>query len=178
MSEDDKRALSGLMERISKGDTEARDILANRFYRTVYCFIYQKVKSEEDARDLTQETFMRVCRPDFSVKFWNNSYLFQIAHNLCVDLWRKRKKAEQIFHWEAEKAQRYIWDGPETFNAIFTGLDETEEKLVILRYDREYSVKEIAKHTGIPTRTLDRRFALIKEKVRIAMDAEYKEKAE
>ena len=171
MTEDDKRTLCELMERISKGDNSARDILAVKYYRTVYCFIFNMIGSREDAKDLTQETFLRLCRHDFSVKVWRSGYvyLFQIAKNLCLDRFRKRKKDENIFMWEAERAERYIWDGPEDMNAIFSCLTESEERLVLLRYDGGYSVKEIARRTGIPTRTLDRRFTEIKTKIKESM---------
>jgi len=178
MTEDDKREISRLMERIAKGDKPARDILAAEYYRTVYCFILNIVRNREDAKDLAQETFYRLCRHDFSVKVWTNSYvyLFQIAKNLCLDRFRRRKKDEDIFLWEAEKADRYIWDGPDGMDAIFSCLTASEQRLVLLRYDCDYSVKEIARKTGIPARTLDRRFTEIKEKIRAATEAEYEKK--
>lgn len=168
MSDDDKREISELIERISKGDKSAHDILAAKYYPTVYCFIFKLIRSREDAKDLTQETFLRLCRHDFSVQVWHSGYvyLFQIAKNLCLDRFRKRKKDEHIFIREAERAEIHIWDGRENIDAIVSCLTESEQMLVILRYGSGYRVREISRRTGIPTRTLDRRFTEIKEKIR------------
>lgn len=172
MTEDDKRFLGELMERISKGDKSAHDILAQKFYRTVYCFIFRITGSEADAQDLTQETFLRLYRHDFSVKIWTNSYvyLFQIAKNLCLDRYRKLKKNESIFNSEIEKFKRYIWDGPEELDSIFSNLSAQEEQLVLLRYGSGYSVKEISKKTKIPKRTLERKFNEIRQKIKKAVE--------
>lgn len=171
MTEDDKRLMGELMERISRGDAAARETLADKFYRTIYCFIYKMIKSETDAQDLTQETFLRLYRHDFSVKVWTNSYvyIFQIAKNLCLDRYRKQKRDENLFNSEMEKTKRYIWDGPEELDTIFSGLSEHEERLVLLR-DSGYSVKEISENTKIPERTLERKYSVIREKIRKAAE--------
>ena len=172
MTEEEKRVLNGLMERISKGDDSARDILADKYYRAVFCFIRKLIGAKEDAKDLTQETFLKLCRQDLSDCAWTNgySYLFQTAKNLCIDRFRKRKKDENIFLWEIEKAKTYIWDGPDEMDALFSCLTSGEERLVLLRYGSGYSIREIARKTGIPARTLDRRFTDIKNKIREAAE--------
>ena len=172
MTEEEKRALNELMGRISKGDEAARETLADKYYRAVFCFIFKLIGSKEDAKDLTQETFLKLCRNGISDKTWTNgySYLFRTAKNLCIDRFRKRKKDENTFLWEVEKAKTYIWDGPEDLDTIFSCLTESEEKLVLLRYKSGYSVREIARKTGIPARTLDRRFTDIKNKIREATE--------
>jgi len=168
MTEEDKRVLNELMERISAGDAGARDVLAQKFYGAVFGFIFNRTRSREDAKDLTQETFLRLCRHDFSIKTMSSgySYVFQTAKNLCIDRFRRRKKDENTLAFEAERAERYTWNGPEELDALFSCLTESEERLVLLRYGSGYSVREIAKRTGIPQRTLDRRFTGIKNKIR------------
>ena len=172
MTEDDKIFMGELMERISRGDASAQEILAQRFYNTIYCFIKKIIRSDEDAEDLTQETFLRVCRQDFSKKVWTNGYvyLFQIAKNLCLDRFRKNRKQEITFNIEMEKARRYIWAGPEAVDSLFSRLTEFEEKLVILRFGRGYSSKEISRRAKIPKRTLERRYNEIREKIRLAAE--------
>ena len=168
MTEEEKQYLGELMARVSSGDETARETIAQKYYRMIYCFIFSIVRSVEDAQDLTQETFLRLCRHDFSVKVWTNCYvyIFQIAKNLCLDRFRKLKKDENIFGLETEKAERLIWDGLNELDDIFGCLSEFEERLVILRYAKGYCVNEIAKRTGIPQRTLERRFRDIKEKIK------------
>lgn len=179
MTEEEKRDMSGLVERCSKGDHEARETLYSRFYKTIYCFIYRIIKSEYDAEDLAQETFIRLYRRDFSEKVWTSghTYIFQIAKNLCLDLFRRQKRRDNLFNSIKEKGgAEACGEEARDFGFISKALNEDEERLVFLRYGSGYSVKEISSQTGIPMRTLERQLNVIREKVRkAAEDIDYDE---
>lgn len=59
-------------------------------YDRVYRYCYFKLHSRDVAEDITQETFLRYLEhygdrgPE-----WDLRYLYRIAHNLCVDEYRK-----------------------------------------------------------------------------------------
>lgn len=59
-------------------------------YDRIYRYCYFKLHSREAAEDITQETFLRYLEhygdrePE-----WDLRYLYRIAHNLCVDEYRK-----------------------------------------------------------------------------------------
>lgn len=82
-----------LVGRCLAGEEEAFRILVERYDRRVYGTIHRLVGSEADARDLTQETFLRFFRsldtfdPSRSLSAW----LLRIASNQTVDFLRKRK---------------------------------------------------------------------------------------
>lgn len=67
--------------------------IVERYQKTLFHFIYRMVRDEDEARDLLQETFVRLhrslasLREDKSIKSW----LFRTANNLCVDYFRKHK---------------------------------------------------------------------------------------
>jgi RNA polymerase sigma-70 factor, ECF subfamily len=71
------------LERLKAGETAAFDTLVNRFSTDVYTLLYRLTGSEDEAKDLAQETFLRVIqsvksfRGDASLKTW----LFRIAIN-------------------------------------------------------------------------------------------------
>lgn len=72
-----------LLEKLKNGDAAAFDILINRFSNDVYSLLFRLTQNSEEARDLTQETFLRVVqsvksfRGEASLKTW----LFRIAIN-------------------------------------------------------------------------------------------------
>lgn len=81
-----------LIERAREGSPAAFDELVRRYDRPVLRLALGIVKSEEDARDIYQETFlkawngMRGFRNECSFGTW----IFRIATNLCLDHARRR----------------------------------------------------------------------------------------
>jgi RNA polymerase sigma-70 factor (ECF subfamily) len=90
------------MAALRRGADAALESLIDAWESPVHRFIYRYVQDEGAARDLTQETFVRVyhkraCfRPDSSFASW----LFTIAANLCRNhrRWRWRHPTEPLDH--------------------------------------------------------------------------------
>ena len=72
-----------LLEQLKAGESRAFDILINRYSGDLYSLLLRLTNNGEEARDLTQETFLRVVqsvknfRGEASLKTW----LFRIAIN-------------------------------------------------------------------------------------------------
>lgn len=87
-----------LMQSIAIGDNDAWALLYERHYQHVYRFILGKVKDESLAKDITQETFIRVSIkarayiPMAKPLFWIRA----IARNLCIDYFREKKNTEHL----------------------------------------------------------------------------------
>src|SRR5262245_13652498 len=85
-----------LVEAFQAGDLAAFDLLVLRWERKVQGTAYRLLGTEEDARDVSQETFLKAFRalPGFKGEARFSSWLYQIALNLCRDrMRRKRGKA-------------------------------------------------------------------------------------
>jgi RNA polymerase sigma-70 factor (ECF subfamily) len=87
-----------LMADVGGGDELAFNMLVERYGRPLLNFIYRFVGDCQLARDLYQETFLRVYRAARSYhparKF--STWLFQIAANLCIDELRRRRVARLL----------------------------------------------------------------------------------
>lgn len=74
---------AGLIELLQRGDERAFRFLVQEFQGRIYNFIYRNVGNRDDARDLTQETFLSVARAierfrgDAALSTW----IYQIALN-------------------------------------------------------------------------------------------------
>jgi RNA polymerase sigma-70 factor (ECF subfamily) len=83
-----------LIEKYLKGDEKALEILISKYLKPIYNFIFSYVQNQQDAEDLTQETFLKMWRNLKKFKKEKNfeNWLFTIAKNTCFDFLRKKRK--------------------------------------------------------------------------------------
>ncbi len=101
-----------LIDRLKQRDTHAMADLYDRFKRLVYSIIYQAVRDQGIAEDLTQETFWRV---------WNRIQTFDadkgklspwiatIARNRAVDYLRSARGAQQYSFESLETSSNFVF---------------------------------------------------------------------
>jgi len=84
-----------LVARSKTGDAESFNQLVKRWERPIFALAYRTLGREEDARDVTQETFLRAFRAlaGFKGDAKFSSWLYRIALNLCRDWMRKERRA-------------------------------------------------------------------------------------
>ncbi|MCM2254375.1 MAG: sigma-70 family RNA polymerase sigma factor [Vicinamibacteria bacterium] len=82
-----------LVAAVQGGDSSAFDELVRRWERRIRGAVYRVVGSEEEARDVTQEAFLKAFRglAGFKSEARFSSWLYQIALNLSRDKLRRRK---------------------------------------------------------------------------------------
>ena len=88
----DPAALRTWIQRARKGDIGSYQCIYDSFARKVLNFIYRMVHSQEEAEDLTQETFVVVYQKLGTLKDIDRfePWLFRIARNFVYQKYRKR----------------------------------------------------------------------------------------
>jgi RNA polymerase sigma-70 factor (ECF subfamily) len=90
------------MAAITQGDEEAFEELQGRWERRLYGFFRRLTGSAEDARDLCQETFIKVFRGSHNYRPAGNfrAWLFRIAENNLFDFCgkRQRERGKTLYH--------------------------------------------------------------------------------
>jgi RNA polymerase sigma-70 factor (ECF subfamily) len=109
---DDARvaAEAQFVERLRAGEPAAFDYLVRERSGDVYALLYRLTEDAEEARDLTQETFLRAFqnisrfRGDANLKTW----LYRIAINQARNRWRwwRRRRRDLTVSLDAEDGQR------------------------------------------------------------------------
>jgi len=83
-----------LVSALRSGDTESLGILVARWEQPLFRFVRHMLPVPEDARDVCQETFLRVLKK--ADRFRDGSrfstWMYQIALNLCRDDRRRRRR--------------------------------------------------------------------------------------
>ncbi len=104
----DRTDEKSLIRAAQRGDSEAFEQLVRPYDSNVLRMAYNLLHSQEDARDIYQEAFLRVYRklPEFRFDCAFSSWLYRIVANLCLDQIRKRKvRKEEAASVETEAGQ-------------------------------------------------------------------------
>ena len=121
--------VSTLIERCRQKDDLAWEQLVRTYERRVYAVAFHYVRDRDEARDLAQETFVRVYQKIGSYKGGGFlPWLLRVVRNLCVDHLRRRKARPPTSDVPFEQASGFIADpgpGPEQ-----AWLGDTRKRLV------------------------------------------------
>jgi RNA polymerase sigma-70 factor, ECF subfamily len=118
---------SDFVDRLRNGDAEAFDTLITRYSGDIFSLLYRMTEDAEEARDLTQETFLsalkaiRSFRGEAELKTW----LFRIALNQSRNRfrwWKRRKRNETM------SLDKPIGDGTATVSDKIADEGETPEQ--------------------------------------------------
>lgn len=123
-------------------------------YDGIYQYCFWKVKSAQDAQDITQEVFYKFISNMETYQERGNvkAFLYTIARNLCINWSRHETKYETIAFTDQIKSE----DGYERMidqidlEKSIRKLSPPQQELLMLRFSQELSVNEIAKifHTN------------------------------
>ena len=83
-----------LLRAVQAGDTDSLGILVARWEQPLFRFVYRLMPRREDARDVCQETFLRILRKANRFKAGSrfSTWMYQIALNLCRDQARRARR--------------------------------------------------------------------------------------
>ena len=86
-----------ILKRIKNGENEAFGELYDFYAPKIYRFVRLKVDSQENAQDLTSETFLRTWKylqKQRKIRKRFQSLLYKVARNLVIDFYRSRSTRE------------------------------------------------------------------------------------
>lgn len=165
-----------LIENILSGKTQLYEEIIKRYQNKVYSTVFSYTRDYEEAKDLTQEIFIKIYNnlPNFKNKSQFSTYLYRVAVNRCID-WTRKKRLKTVsamlFQEDDEiEIYEYIADlscNPEEIllkeengNIIreeINNLPEIYRTVMIMFYFQDFSPQEIADILEIPRKTVDTR---------------------
>ena len=144
----------------------AFNFLLETFWNDVFGFMIKRTQNENDAEDITIETFFKAFDKinSFDSKFKFKTWLITIAKNTHLDSVRKQKNA-LTNQTTDEDEKRVYWipeESPSAEDKLITEQNLAEllkdikklkphhQEIIQLRYFQEQSYQEIANTIGIP----------------------------
>lgn len=177
-----------LIELIINGKTELFSELINRYQNKVYSTAYSYTRDYEEAKDLTQEIFIKIYNnlTGFRNKSQFSTYLYRVAVNRCID-WTRKKRPKTIsilLCQDDEKADIYDFiadyesnpeeillrrENSDLIREEINKLPEIYSTVMIMYYFQDFSPQEISDILKVPRKTIDTRLFrarnLIKKKL-------------
>jgi RNA polymerase sigma-70 factor (ECF subfamily) len=166
VSQPQETDISQIIQRAREGNQKAFSQLLDRYWPEVYGYQLKRTQNENDAEDITIQTFARAFDKidTYDPRFGFNTWLITISKNLHVDLLRKRKRnvLQQTENSSGEAIREVMDDAPSAEDRLITeqnlktllhylkSLKEPYRDVIELRYFRELSYAEIARELKEP----------------------------
>ena len=152
------------------GNLEALEVLVLRHKDKLYTSILFLVKDKYLAEDIFQDVFIRIIDTMRSGRYTEEGkflpWAMRIAHNLCVDYFRKVKRTPTIKNGDDKdifEVLSFADDSAETkmikrqshdrVRSMLEQLPEDQREVIILRHYADMSFKEIASMTNCSINT-------------------------
>lgn len=175
-----------LIESAKKGDIEAFENLIQKNETMIYNITYRMMNHTEDAKDISQEVFLKAFRniKKFNEKSNFSTWLYRIAINTCIDELRKQKNKshisieEKIHYLDSTLEKQFASEEQTPEDALLSHEQKTEinkaihslstdhKTILILRDLEGFSYSEISKITKLSLGTVKSRLARAREQLR------------
>ncbi len=128
------------------------NICVDEFADGIYRFLLKNCRDSELARDLVQDSFMRLWVKRKEINFKKGkSYLFTMAYHTMIDHFRKNDRVNSLEEKKHETPLTYdqYSDVKEVLERAVELLPEIQRSVVLLRDYEGYSYREIGEITGL-----------------------------
>jgi RNA polymerase sigma-70 factor, ECF subfamily len=159
------------------GEPAAWDALFRRYQLPLYVYVFELAHDEQASLDIVQETFIAAVKHIGGLrddgKF--GSWLFGIAHQKVIQLWRKRGGKEILFDEVPESPDEFE-NSPDDllirreseaeFMNLLNQLPPPQRSVLLLHFVEDFSLEEIARITETQLGTVKSRMHYAKKSLR------------
>ena len=139
------------------GDSEAFGAIYDALVDPIYRYIFYRIGSREDAEDITEQVFLRAWerissyRPTGGHPF--SAWLYRIAHNQVVDMYRQRARSqtselpEDLAEESADASPIIATEralSQSQLSRVIRQLPEQYQQVIVLRFVNDLSYTEIS----------------------------------
>jgi RNA polymerase sigma-70 factor, ECF subfamily len=167
-----------------QGNTSAFGPIVSEYRQMIYSLAFRLLCNDEDAKDATQETFIRIWRniDKFKYQYKFSTWVYRIATNICYDKLRSEQKSVRLdiskFDLCSEINQSDTLEKKELRALLirFTEKLTPKQKIVFTMSEiMELDVTEITAITGMTSAKIKSNLYLAKKFIKKKITEEYEE---
>jgi len=174
---------------LHRGDPEALAAAMSRYQNRLYRFLLRLSHNAAEAEDLFQQTWLRVAQRhrQYNPRHGFASWLFTVARNLAIDHLRRTQpqSLDAAGDEHASLADRLPATSPSALEALLEReraerllaalqrLPVPYREILVLRFEEELKLEEIARIVGAPLSTVKTRLARGLHRLRGHLAAEF-----
>ena len=173
--------LNVLIEKAKNGDVRAFEVIVRAYQRYGLAVSFRILCSEDDAKDIVQESFIRIWKHlksyDPKVKF--TTWMYKIIVNLCYDKLKSEKRSKMLFENMSEEISELKslsstdlekeFSNKETAMLIKYFSNELSEKqriIFVLRDIKDFSINEVVEITGMSEASIKTNLFFARQNIR------------
>ena len=162
---------------VSNNDTKLFEILYDRFSRNIYNKCYSFVNNEDEAKDLTQDIFLKlfVKLSSFKGNSKFSTWVYSFTYNHCVNyVTRSPFKKHEVRLTDTYKIENYpekVEDEEnnegleEKLNIALEDISKDDRSLLILKYQDNLTIKNLEQVLGISGSAVKMRIKRARERL-------------
>jgi RNA polymerase sigma-70 factor, ECF subfamily len=175
----DKDPDARLVRACANGDRVAFETLLTRYEKPIFNVAMRMLRHPDDARDVTQTTFLRVFEKldqyDFNYRFY--SWIYRIAINEAINFLNGRQRFTPLEEERVDESP-----GPQDdysnaqrgarIQAAIMKLSPEYRAVIVLRHFTQCSYQDMSGILGIPEKTVKSRLFTARQLLREHLDAD------
>ena len=170
------------IQRIQAGDVACFACLLDKYSRPIHSLILKVVRSQEEAEELAQDTFMKVFKnlASFKGDCSFSTWIYRIAYNTAISSVRKKRYeflAIEETHLKTYRRRRLRTVGQtestEQVQRLEVALEQLlpdERALILLFYWKEKTIEELVSITGLTASNIKVKLHRIRKKLFVLLN--------
>lgn len=158
-----------LIHEVLNGNKGAVNLLAKKYYKPIFAYVYRNIGEKQTSYDITQEVFIKIIKnlKSFKGNFNKLKYwMFKIASNTCKDYYRSSYyknnnnniKVEDNMIVENNVEEILLKnERREIVKSALLNLSPQQRETLILRFYHDFKIKDIASITDANEATVKSR---------------------
>jgi RNA polymerase sigma-70 factor (ECF subfamily) len=168
-----------LFSKIGNGDMEALEKLYYESHKVLYAYIISMTKNHEMARDVLQETYVKVMAAAHLYQPMGKplAWLFTISKRLWLNMMRKENRIIPLEDYKEEGGFSFVEDVEDkmVLELAFKNLSEIERQIVLLHGVSGMKHREIAVNLNMPLSTCLSKYRRALKKMKLVLEEVFKD---